>query len=359
MVLFPLSALILFLASRFPAAVAEEFFALGIYPVCSQLISRATGLLPFSLLEFGIIGLIILLIVFLIYFIRKVVKNKGKRAAIIGRFALNALCVAACVFFIFTVLCGVNYHRHPFSYYSGLEIQPSSTEELYGLCAELTAEANALRAGLTELDGNGAAAVFTGGYKEISDTARAAMQSLSAHYPVLEGYYPPVKPMYFSHFMSRLQLTGVYTPFTMEANVNVACTEYTIPATMCHELSHQRGFMREDEANFIAYLACANSGDARLRYSGTMLALVYSTNQLYAIAPELAISLQREYSEGVRRDLTVDREYFAQFDDTVFSKVSNTVNDTYLKANNQADGVQSYGRMADLLLALRRARLGQ
>ena len=29
---------------------------------------------------------------------------------------------------------------------------------------------------------------------------------------------------------------------------------YNIPHTICHELSHLKGYMREDEANFIGYL---------------------------------------------------------------------------------------------------------
>jgi hypothetical protein len=37
---------------------------------------------------------------------------------------------------------------------------------------------------------------------------------------------------------------------------------------------------------------------------------------------------------------------------------ADAVNNTYLKSNNQEDGVKSYGRMVDLLLAERRTRLG-
>ncbi|MEG1429649.1 MAG: DUF3810 domain-containing protein, partial [Hydrogenoanaerobacterium sp.] len=173
----------------------------------------------------------------------------------------------------------------------------------------------------------------------------------------LDGYYPPVKPVFFSGFMSRTQLTGIYSPFTMEANVNTACTEYTIPATMCHELSHLRGFMREDEANFIAYLACEQSQDIRFRYSGTMLALVYAGNRLYEASPKLYEALQASYSRGVATDMTADYYYWKQFDDTVISNTSDAVNDAYLKANNQQDGTESYGRIVDLLLAKRRLML--
>ena len=56
------------------------------------------------------------------------------------------------------------------------------------------------------------------------------------------------------------------------------------------------------------------------------------------------------YSEDVRRDMEFSRNYWKQFE-TKVADLANKVNDTYLKANNQHDGVRSYGRMVDLLLA--------
>lgn len=355
LVLIPLSMILTQIAKHQPE-FAEQVFALGFYRVASQAISAVMGLLPFSLLEFGIITIAVILIVILARFIHKLMKSKGERVKIAGRFLLNAGCVGSVVLIVFTVLCGVNYYRHPFSYYSGLEIKPSTVDELYALCAELTADANAQRAKLGTLDERGTVNVFDEGYQPVAQRAREAMGALAERYDVLDAWYPKPKAVFFSKFMSRTEITGVYSPFTMEANVNVAATEYTIPATMCHELSHLRGFMREDEANFIAYLACRASDDAEFQYSGTMLALVYTGNQLYRADADRYFELREEYSEGVNLDMRIDAEYWQQFDNTVISKVSNTVNDTYLKANNQTDGVKSYGRMVDLLLADYRQR---
>jgi len=58
--------------------------------------------------------------------------------------------------------------------------------------------------------------------------------------------------------MSYLGIGGVYFPFTGEANVNISMPHTSIPFTACHEMAHQIGFAREDEANFIAYIACKN-----------------------------------------------------------------------------------------------------
>jgi hypothetical protein len=151
--------------------------------------------------------------------------------------------------------------------------------------------------------------------------------------------------------MSYTEITGIFIPFTMEANVNVDIPDYSIPATMLHELAHIRGFMREDEANYIAYLAGMESDNPDLKYSSTMLALVYSGNALYEQDTELYFKIREQYSEGVVKDIRANSAYWQQYEDTVISTISNKINDTYLKANAQLDGVKSYGRMLDLLLA--------
>ena len=147
------------------------------------------------------------------------------------------------------------------------------------------------------------------------------------------------------------KLEGVYSPFTLEANYNREMPEVNIPVAICHELSHLRGYMREDEANFIAYLACLQSEDPQFVYSGAILALVHSANALYRDgAAEEYARIYGMLCETAQTDLAADRAFWKQFDGKV-AEVSNKVNDTYLKINKQEDGVKSYGRMVDLLLA--------
>ena len=91
------------------------------------------------------------------------------------------------------------------------------------------------------------------------------MVRLGQSYPQLEGYYPYPKPLINSRLLSVQQLCGIYSPFTIEANYNREMPYYNIPHTICHELSHLKGFMREDEANFIGYLACIGSDSPDFR----------------------------------------------------------------------------------------------
>jgi hypothetical protein len=57
------------------------------------------------------------------------------------------------------------------------------------------------------------------------------------------------------------------------------------------------------------------------------------------------------YSQGVLNDISMNSSYWRKYKNTVVSRASNHVNNMYLKANDQSDGVKSYGRMLDLLLA--------
>lgn len=343
--------------------IAENIFAGGIYPWLSQGINMVTGLLPFSLMELEIILVPFFLLILIFRFFYGLIFRIGRGTGDVGyyfcRGILNLTCGLGFIFFCYTMLAGVNYYRYSFAYYSGLEIQESTVDELYELSSYLATEAYELREELIEsgdMDEGGVLVVNSEDWKNIYEEAKNCFITLSEKYRVLNGNYSVPKPVYFSTLMSRMEITGIFWPFTAEANVNMAVTEYSIPATMCHELAHLRGFMREDEANFIAYLACKKSEQLEFQYSGVMMALSYTMNQLYQADYERYQVVRSTYHEGMNLDLRASYYYWKQFEDTTISTVSNTVNDTYLKANNQNDGVKSYGRMVDLLLAEYRNR---
>lgn len=347
--LLPISLILIILAKNC-SFFAENVFALHFYKWISQLISSITGILPFSIGEILVILVPIAILVILFRFFFLLVMEKQGRKERLIRGLLNLTCTVSVVMFLFTAMAGINYYRYSFSYYSGLEIHDSSVKELYELTKSLVVQADQLRAQIKSTDENGVFKLAENKYK-LADMAKEAFDSLSKHYKVLGGSYGAPKPVFFSELMSNTEITGIFFPFTMEANVNVDIPDYSIPSTMLHEMAHQRGFMREDEANFIAYMAGMNSDSVELQYSSTMLALITAGNALYDQDYSLYTEIRDMYSEGVRRDLQANSAYWQKYDNTVVSTVSDKINDTYLKANSQTDGVKSYGRMLDLLLA--------
>lgn len=354
--LLPLSYMLSQAAVRFPS-VTEAVYSRGIYPVFSSVFGFLSSLLPRSVSEAMILLLPVLLLFYLGRSIYRIIRQKPERKQRLFRLFSTILCMVCCVAFTFTAFCGLNYSRETFAQNSGLTVTPSSVEELQELCAGLVARANELRVGLPEnMEG-----VMVSSFISADDAAgfaSSAYGNLGEQYPSLAGYVPRPKPVYFSETMSYLNITGIYIPFFFEANVNVDVPAYSIPATMMHELSHFKGYMREEEANFIAYLACRESGNAEFMYSGTMLALQNSLNALYKADTgrygEVAVLI----SDAVQRDRAASREYWRQFEGPA-ATVSTRVNDVYLKTNHQSEGVRSYGQMVDLLLAEHRCNTGQ
>ena len=194
---------------------------------------------------------------------------------------------------------------------------------------------------------------------DLDETAKDAMKGLSKEIPQLKGFYTTPKIIKNSFFMSQMNLMGIYFPFTMEANYNNDMVELNLPDTVCHELSHTKGFIREDEANFIGFLACYNSDSADYRYSGCVRALRYVLSKCEENCSVDTVSrLYGLLSEGVSNDLNANYEYWQSvkeskegvFDSEKVAEVSDKAMEASLQFGGVEDGKKSYGRMVDLLL---------
>ena len=155
--------------------------------------------------------------------------------------------------------------------------------------------------------------------------------------------------------MSLVGISGIYFPFTGEPHVNAELPACQLPFVACHEIAHRLGFAREDEANFLAWLACRDHPDADFRYAGALAALRHALAVLALVDPA-AFAVERErLAEPVLRDLR-DLEAFWSRWRGPLAELGSAVNDAYLTAQGELEGVASYGRVVDLLLAERRWR---
>ena len=324
-------------------------YSITVYPVLVNTIGRFSSIFPFSLSEAGLYLAAVFCILNLLFLIKKPLA------------ALSRLFFLACLLlFLYTAGCGINYYRTPFSYEAGMVMEQSSAGELYSLCLFLTEQINST---LTETDHSGDAlkGLYPGQtedtplpsaamLRELGMEGVKSMKGLGTAYPQLSGYYPYPKPLMNPRLLSIQQLCGIYSPFTIEANYNREMPYYNIPHTICHELSHLKGFMREDEANFIGYLACIGSDSPDFRNSGYLTGWVYAGNALAKADLEAYYGLYGRLAPEAARDLAWNNQFWDRFDGKV-AEASTQLNDRYLKANNQEDGVRSYGRMVDLMLA--------
>jgi hypothetical protein len=345
--LLPLSML-LFYCTTFTPGFIENIFSRGINKLFIELLSLFTGLVPISIAEIGLIVLSIVAVILFIHGIAKVILLKSGRLKCLINYLINISITVSLIYFIITISWTLNYNRHSFAKIAGLDTHPASVSELSNLCDSLITRANSLRNSVRQ---NSDGVMFLPeGYSGIFNQANLGYENAAKTNPALSGNYGRPKSVLFSKAMSYSGIIGLYCPFTGEANIDTDVPSYSIPSTVCHEMAHQHGFAREDEANYISYLTCSLNPNVSFQYSGAMLALINSTNALYAHDKAGYDDLNKKISEGVRRDLRDNSLYWQKHKGPVENTVT-SLNNAYLKANRQTDGVFSYGRMVDLLIA--------
>ncbi|MCR5102681.1 MAG: DUF3810 domain-containing protein, partial [Butyrivibrio sp.] len=247
----------------------SDFYIDKIFPIVTYPLMYFSSLFNFSVGEWmiviGLLWLAILFITVILHIVKKV------RYAVlyykITAWILTVICVVMCL------NCFSLYHH---SKIYETEDTEYNFEELVILRNYVVEKCNEFSLEV-ERDENGEV-LYEGNMEE---TAKSAVKALSAENPRLSGFYTTPKTLYFSWFMSQQYLQGYYFPFSMEANINGIMKIMNKPFTMCHELSHTKGFIYEDEANFIGFLACINSEDIVFQYSGYLGVLNYINNDLY------------------------------------------------------------------------------
>jgi hypothetical protein len=357
--LLPLAALIpagivLQAVASWTPGLVERVYSSGLYPWLSRVMTALTGWFAFSLAEMALIAIgIWVVIVLAATVIQLLLRHRSIRNVLLNG-VVKILAATGVIYFSALVLWGLNNHRPTFADSSGLDASPASVVELRAVCEALIEEANALR-GQVDVGENGAMRV-RGSREDVLERAARGYKDLDRDYagidPRLAGRPKEVRG---SEVMSYLGISGIYAPFTGEPNVNMEIPDTSLPSAASHEMAHQIGFAREDEANFISYLACRNHPDPDFRYSGVFLALGYALGTLAREDRRAFETLYATVDDGVKLDWKTASEFWAGYD-TPIGEISSRVNDAYLKSQGQTAGVKSYGRMVDLLIAEHRKR---
>lgn len=263
--------------------------------------------------------------------------------------------VLVIVALVMTLNCFILYHASTFSEkYFGVDESEYTYEDLVELRNFVVQKCNQLS---KEIPRNQDGSITYKG--DMAKVAKDAMRKLGQAYANLSGYYPSPKPLMSSDFMSQQYMCGYYFPFSMEANYNKVMYVMNMPSTYCHELAHLKGYIYEDEANFISYLACIQAEDIYFEYSGYLSVLYYIDNDFYdavgrdrdsyfaqeVILPQVhedAIFLTDEEWERIENKAVLDTEFV--------DAASDAFTDATLKMNGVSDGMVSYSRVVKLLL---------
>ena len=316
-----------------------------VYPYVTRtvqsMLSSWTGTVDVLVWQVAVIALVVLalaLLVVIILFKDSVIRYVGW-----------VLALVSIGYFLNTGIYGLNYYAGPVSDDIRLEVQDYTQHDLELAATYYRDRANELAAQVSR-DPYGD--VIFDSFEELAASAGEGFRNLTQNrsYSVFAGDLSPVKKLGWSDLYTSMGITGFTAFLTGEAAVNPQIPATTLPFTMCHEMAHRMCIAREDDANFAAFLACEANESIQFRYSAYFMAFRYCYNALAAVDSSAASVIRTDCSQELLHDMESYSEFFRSNRNETATKVADTVNDTYLKASGDEDGVASYGQVCDQLV---------
>lgn len=340
-----IAAIMYLILPHFPK-FTEYAITRGLFRIIAFPIEWLMSVIPFSITELVVILSIPAIITLLTVWIVRIIKKPEKLCIFEKGCRFICWCLSLALL-IFMVMDGANFSRIPTGELLHLPDGTYTADDLYTVTSDLAQKASAAREKLKE-DENGCATLSVD-KNELLLLADDCYKSLRQEYPFLKTATWRVKPVMLSHLWSYTGTTGVYCPWLGEANVNTDIPDYELGHTAVHEVAHTMGFAKENECNFLGWLACSKSGQPDYEYSGHLQAYIYCSNALYKADKELWHKAYANCSDGMIRDMKNSNTYWDSFEGEI-EEVSQKINDSFIKANGVESGVLSYNQMVELML---------
>ncbi len=344
--IFGCSALV-YILSRFIPNFAEFWTR---YPAqCIRFVmAKLTGWIPFSLAEALLISLPAIAIGYLVASSLSTKRNGSDEN--FYRWLRPLVSLILVIVTIFLAGFGPAYGRFKLAKNLGLEQKDVSGSELYST-GEIVADELKVFIENIEFDSDGAS-IMPFDYRTLVSKMNAAFDKYAESAQYISHFRSNPKPIALSEPMTHTHISGVYTFMTGESNINTNYPDFLMPFTMAHEMAHQRGIAREDEANFVAYLVCIGSDDEYIRYSGYANMANYIASALNSADKEKYSELIiNRYPAGILKEFIAYSDFFTKYRDSTASNVTGAVNNAFLQSQGQAAGTRSYGLVVDLAVA--------
>jgi len=319
--------------------IIERYYSHGLYPVFSWFFRTLFGWIPFSVGDLIYACLFLLAIWYIL--VRK--KHILQRPKI---FLRNIVLVLSVAYFTFHLLWGFNYYRQPLTSSLGLK-ETYTRDDLLVLTKKLIEVTNQLQWQINKDTLNRVEIPFS--HSEIFKKTVQGYQDLHRQFPFLRYSRPSVKTSLFSTLLTYMGYGGYLNPFTNEAQVNRKIPNFRFPIVAGHEMAHQLGYSAENETNFVGYLVTLNNDDTYFKYAATAYALGYCLIEIRKTDEAGFKKLYADLNAGVVRNFEEMKDFWKAYENPM-EPVFKSVFSTFLKANNQEEGIDSYNRIVSLLV---------
>ena len=328
--------------ASYPAAV-EKYYTQGVYPMITAVLRFLLGWIPISIGDI-LYGLAVLyLLRGLFRLLRRLFQRNINKQYLLRTGKLMALAVLW-VYVIFNGFWGLNYNRTGIAQQLDLKVTTYTADELAQV---VTLTIDKLHyfdtSGLDRRDSFHRKRFL---FRQAVSSYKQAQQRL----PFLAYTAPSLKPSLYSYLGNYLGYSGYYNPFTGEAQVNTTVPLVLQPFVTTHEIGHQLGFAKENEANFAGFLAARASQDAAVQYSVYFDMYIYASKNLMQRDTALARKLARQLPELAKRDLRELRKFYDRYENPL-EPIIHMLYGHYLKANEQPQGILSYDEVIAWVIA--------
>ncbi|MGW9686840.1 DUF3810 domain-containing protein [Flagellimonas sp. 2504JD1-5] len=318
----------------------EKYYSNGIYPAISQFFRTLLGWIPFS------VGDIFYLLLFWLVgkYIYKNWKSIRSKPLLFGKDILVVLSIA---YFAFHLLWGMNYYRLPIEQKFGIQREYGKVE-LLDFTQYLIHKSNQYQQQIT---GDSIEPVkIPYSRKKIFEKTKEGYAKFKKTYPDFEYTPSSIKASLFSLPLTYMGYGGYLNPFSNEAQVNGVAPLFRLPVVSGHEIGHQLGYSAEDATNLIGFLVTSQNEDPYFKYAAYSHALSYCLSDLSQKDEKAFKVLWGILNPGVKKNFKELQEFWAQYENPL-EPVFKSIFNTFLKANNQEEGIQSYNSVVGLLIS--------
>lgn len=320
--------------------LVEKYYSEGIYPVISKFLRTLFGWIPFSVGDIFYTILAFATIRYL-YLNGRSIRKKSKQ------FLQHIGIVLSIAYFLFHLLWGMNYYRLPIEQKFGIEETTYSLEDLESFTYKLIQKTNRFQNLLSRDISKPVRIDLSKG--EIFEKAVLSYKDFSNSYPEFEYYPSSIKTSLYSLPLTYMGYGGYLNPFTGEAQVNGKVPIIRFPTVSTHEVGHQIGYSSESATNFIGFLVASKTRNLEFIYTSYSHALAYALSDLRRLDEERFNQALRSINPGVKKNYEEINKFWKSYENPT-EPIFKWAFSTFLKANNQEEGIQSYNSVVGLLI---------
>lgn len=323
--------------------IVETFYSTAVYRYLASAFRWILGWVPFSVGDFLYL-LLILYFLWKLISIPKFIRSKNKGAVLKANYLFSLLNKILLLYIVFNVCWGLNYDRKGIRSQMGIAQEEYSKEDLLQVNELLLDKVN--RCKDASLRQNIVYATPT----EVFRKTHTVYEEASHSFPYLQYKNKSIKSSFFGTVGNYLGFSGYYNPFTGEAQVNTTIPSFLQPYVSCHEVAHQLGYAKENEANFVGYIAATASNDSMFMYSAYLDLFLYANKNLRRTDSVSAKQFSALLNPEVKKDIQLVNEFYRKFQNPVEPYI-NWLYGKYLQSNQQPSGMLSYSEVVGDLIA--------